>query len=81
MARKKKAKKSKKLLVDPIYLLKQKESLKRNCRKTVFFNKQELAAINEYRKTINARSLSGLIRQVVMERVLDELDKHHPTLF
>ena len=34
--------------VDPEYLQKQKTSLVRKYRKTVFFNSRELAAIDEY---------------------------------
>lgn len=77
MARKNK--KSRK--VDPNYLLKQKDMLKRNCRKTVFFNKAEIAAINEYKNIAKVSSLSALIRQAVMERVLNALEEQHPTLF
>ena len=42
-------KKSKKYVgVDPLYLDRQRESLKRNHRKSVLFNSQEIAAIDEY---------------------------------
>ena len=73
--------KKKKSGVDIRYQEKEKAALRRNVRKTVFFNKRELAAIEEYRKKIGIRSLSGLIRQATMEHVLKELDENHPTLF
>ena len=62
-------KKSKKYVgVDPLYLDRQRESLKRNHRKSVLFNSQEIAAIDEYCKT-------------VMEQVLSGLEESHPKLF
>ncbi len=67
--------------VDPEYLERQKASLRRNCRKSVLFNQQELAAIQEYCRLFNVSSLSALMRQALMERVLGALDENHPTLF
>ncbi|MDD7552815.1 MAG: hypothetical protein SPK08_07650 [Candidatus Cryptobacteroides sp.] len=79
MPRKKKTRKYS--AVDPGYLDRQKESLKRNCRKTVLFNAQELAAIDEYCTRFKVSSRSALIRKSVMEHVLEGLEKNHPTLF
>ncbi|MBQ9311186.1 MAG: hypothetical protein IJ222_10065 [Bacteroidales bacterium] len=67
--------------VDPRYLDKERASLVRKHRKSVFFNKRELAAIDEYCKLFGVRSRSALIRQATMEHVLKELDENHPTLF
>ena len=67
--------------VDPRYLDKERAALKRTIRKSVFFNKKELAAINEYCKRFGVRSRSALIRQATMEHILKELDAAHPTLF
>jgi hypothetical protein len=67
--------------VDPRYLDKERAALKRTIRKSVFFNKKEVAAINEYCKVFGVRSRSALIRQVTMEYILKELDAAHPTLF
>ncbi len=67
--------------VDPRYLDKERAALKRTIRKSVFFNKKEVAAINEYCKLFGVRSRSALIRQVTMEYILKELDAAHPTLF
>ena len=75
-------KKSKKYVgVDPLYLDRQRESLKRNHRKSVLFNSQESAAIDEYCKRFNVSSRSALIRKTVMEQVLSGLEESHPKLF
>ena len=67
--------------IDPRYLDKERAALKRTKQKSVFFNKKELAAINEYCKRFGVRSRSALIRQATMEHILKELDENHPTLF
>ncbi len=67
--------------IDPRYLDKERKALQRSERKSVFFNKKEIAAINEYCKKFGVRSRSALIRQATMEHVLKELDANHPTLF
>ena len=67
--------------VDPRYLDKERAALTRTIRKSVFFNKKELAAINEYCKRFGVRSRSALIRQATMEHILTQLDENHPTLF
>ena len=75
-------KKSKKYVgVDPLYLDRQRESLKRNHRKSVLFNSHEIAAIDEYCKRFNVSSRSALIRKTVMEQVLSGLEESHPKLF
>ena len=80
MARKKKTRK-KFSGVDPAYLDRQKESLRRIYRKSILFNQMELAAIDEYCKRFKVSSRSALIRQAVMKHVLDSLEQNHPTLF
>ena len=80
MARKKKSNR-KFSGVDPAYLDKQRESLRRIHRKTVLFNAQELAAIDTYCKRFKVSSRSALIRQAVMEQVLSGLEENHPKLF
>lgn len=67
--------------ISPDYLEKEMQALKRNKRKTVFFNDKELAAIDEYCKRFKVSSRSALIRQATMERILTELGENHPTLF
>ncbi|MCQ2120190.1 MAG: hypothetical protein MJY84_09750 [Bacteroidales bacterium] len=67
--------------VDPEYLDKQRASMKRVHRKSVFFNAQELAAIDEYCRRFKVSSRSALIRQATMEQILSGLGDNHPTLF
>ncbi|MBO4447801.1 MAG: hypothetical protein J5764_06720 [Bacteroidales bacterium] len=67
--------------VDPAYIEKQKDSLKRKNRKTVFLNGPELAALDEYCKRFKVTSRSALIRNALMKHILTELDKNQPTLF
>ena len=67
--------------VDPGYLDKQRASLRRTHRKSVFFNQQELAAIDEYCRRFKVSSRSALIRNSVMKHVLEGLEENHPTLF
>ncbi len=75
-------KKTKKIAnVDPQYMARQAESLRRVHRKSVLFNSRELAAIDEYCRKFKVSSRSALIRQSVMERVLIGLEESHPTLF
>lgn len=75
------ARKKKFVGVDPGYLDKQRASLKRTQRKSVFFNQQELAAIDEYCRRFKVSSRSALIRNSVMKHVLEGLEENHPTLF
>lgn len=67
--------------VDPAYLERQRASLVRRHRKTVFFNDQELAAIDEYCRRFKVASRSALMRQATMNQVLSSLSETHPTLF
>ena len=74
-------KSSKSSSVDPSYLDRQKDSLKRKYRKTTLFNEQELAAIDEYCRRFKVSSRSALVREALMERVLKGLEENHPTIF
>lgn len=67
--------------VDPDFLLKQKAAQRRNRRQVIYFNAGERAAIDEYCRRLKITSRSALLRQIIMERLLTELDEHHPTLF
>ena len=67
--------------IDPEYLKKQQQALRRSHRKTVLFNDKELEAIDEYCHRFKVSSRSALIRQATMERVMQMLDENHPTLF
>ena len=67
-------KSSKSSSVDPSYLDRQKDSLKRKYRKTTLFNEQELAAIDEYCRRFKVSSRSALVREALMERVLKGIE-------
>ncbi|MBP5389948.1 MAG: hypothetical protein J6Y27_06350 [Bacteroidales bacterium] len=67
--------------VDPDFLLKQKAAQRRNIRQVIYFNAGERSAIDEYCRRLKISSRSALLRQIIMERLLTELDEHHPTLF
>ena len=78
---KKKKKRSKFSSVDPAYMDKQRDALKRKYRKSILFNEQELAAIKEYCSRFKVSSVAALSRQSVMKHVLEGLEENHPTLF
>jgi len=67
--------------IDPSYLEKQRQALRRVHRKSILFNDAELAAIDEYCRRYNVSSRSALIREATMDIVLKTLDESHPTLF
>lgn len=67
--------------VDPAYLDRHRDSLRRIYRKSVLFNQQELAAIDEYCRKFKVSSRSALIREALMSHVLAGLEENHPTLF
>ena len=78
MARKKK---SQHLSVDPAYYEKQRLALLRRHRQVIYLNDLERSAIDEYCRRFNTRSRSALLRESIMERILNELEENHPTLF
>jgi len=67
--------------VDPEYLQKQKAALVRKNRQVLYFNEGELDAINAYCNKFKVRSKSSLLREIIMEKILSELEDNHPTLF
>lgn len=73
--------KSKYADIDPVFLEKEYNATLRVHRKVVLFNSRERAAIREYCRRFNISNESGMIRQAVMERVLQGLDEVHPSLF
>ena len=66
---------------DPAYLDRHRDSLRRIYRKSVLFNQQELAAIEEYCRKFKVSSRAALIREALMSHVLAGLEENHPTLF
>jgi len=67
--------------VDPEYLQKQKAALVRKNRQVLYFNDSELAAISAYCSRFKVRSKSSLMREIIMEKIISELEDNHPTLF
>ena len=67
--------------VDPEYLMKQRASLLRRNRQVIYLNDREMAAIDEYCNRFGIRARSVLMREAVMEKILNELEENHPTLF
>lgn len=67
--------------VDPAYLEKQKEMLRRKNRYVLYFNESEMAAINEYCSRFKVHAKAVLMREAIMSKVLTELEENHPTLF
>lgn len=67
--------------IDPDYLARERESLRRVHRKAILFNEREIKAIDEYCHRFKVESKSALIRKSVMETVLKALEENHPTLF
>lgn len=68
-------------VVDPEYLLKQKASLIRSHRQVIYFNSQEMDAINAYCKKFRISSKGAFLRESIMEKIIKELEDNHPTLF
>ena len=67
--------------VDPAYLEKQKEALLRKNRYVLYFNDNEMAAVNEYCSRFKVHAKAALFREAIMSKILFELDENHPTLF
>ena len=67
--------------VDPAYLAKQKEMLRRKNRHVLYFNDGEMAAIEEYCSRFKVHAKAALFREAIMNKVLTELEENHPTLF
>lgn len=67
--------------VDPAFLEKQKASLIRRNRKVIYFNDKEIAAVDEYCRRFSISARTTLFREIIMDKILSELDENHPTLF
>lgn len=67
--------------VDPEYLHKQKEALLRKNKQVIYLNDSEVAAINAYMHKFRPHSKASLLREIIMEKILSELEENHPTLF
>lgn len=60
---------------------KQKESLIRKNRQVIYLNDQEVSAIKLYCEKFGVQSKASFLREAIMEKVIEELEENHPTLF
>ncbi len=67
--------------VDPAYLEKQRARLLRKNRYVLLFNDSEMAAIDEYCSRFKVHAKASFFREVIMSKVLTDLEENHPTLF
>ena len=67
--------------VDPADLEKQKAALLRKNRYVLYFNDNEMAAIDEYCSRFKVHAKAALFRETIIAKILSELDENHPTLF
>ena len=67
--------------VDPAYLEKQRIQLLRKNRYVLLFNDSEMAAIDEYCSRFKVHAKASFFREVIMSKILTDLEENHPTLF
>ena len=67
--------------VDPAYLEKQRLQLLRKNRYVLLFNDSEMAAIDEYCSRFKVHAKASFFREVIMSKILTDLEESHPTLF
>ena len=67
--------------VDPAYLEKQRARLLRKNRYVLLFNDSEMAAIDEYCSRLKVHAKASFFREVIMSKILTDLEENHPTLF
>ncbi len=67
--------------VDPAYLEKQRLQLLRKNRYVLLFNDSEMAAIDEYCSRFKIHAKASFFREVIMSKILTDLEENHPTLF
>ena len=66
---------------EPDFIQKHKASLRRSYRQVIYLNDGEMSVVKEYCARFGVKSRSAVFRQATMERLLDELDNSHTTLF
>ena len=74
-------KKKQTISVDPEYLKKQQASLVRRHRQVIYLNDKEMDAISQYCERFNVHRKAALYREILLEKILSELEDNHPTLF
>ena len=65
----------------PDFQQKQRQSMVRRHRVTVYMNDMELDALDRYRSIIKDKPRATLCREATMQRVIEGLDENQPTLF
>lgn len=68
--------------VDPDFLEKQRRAMLRRHRYVLYLNDNEKSVIETYCERFNtSRGKSAIMRGMIMEMMMEELDLNHPTLF
>jgi len=68
--------------VDPDFLEKQRLALLRRHRYVLYLNDNEKSVIESYCERFNTvQGKSAIMRAMIMEKMMEELDLNHPTLF
>ncbi len=65
----------------PDFIRQSKKTLLRTERRTILFNKKELAVIDQYCDKFNIKSKSAFFRESIVSAVLQQLDDSSPKLF
>lgn len=67
--------------IDPLFLARERAALKHCHRKTINFNRRELAVIDEYCSSRGISAKGPMMRRIIMEKILEDMGKNPPTLF
>jgi len=63
------------------YYLAHRDELIRTKREVVRFNKKEMEMINEYCRRFEIKRKGAVMRRIILERILKDLDESNPSLF
>jgi len=68
--------------IDPDFLERQRKALRRTHRYVLYLNDNEKAVIDSYCERFGTmKGKSALMRGIIMEKMLSDLEMNHPTLF
>ena len=65
----------------PDFRSRERKALVRKNRHVIYFNDNEMAAIQAYCNKFKVHTKSALFREAILEKVISELEDNHPTLF
>ena len=65
----------------PDFQREERERLVRRYRKTILFNERERTLIDRYCEKYSIRNKSAMMRDVIIEHILEQLDSNYPRLF